>query len=116
MSNIHFQVLRDLVELYGTLAVPDYMNICRCLVFLDDANGLAEILLKLVNSGTENDVLLGYQIAFELIENATQEFLARVRHHISESTPSKSTDDVRILLLHMHSIEHHLHFAVGKAT
>lgn len=39
-----------LVELYHTLENPDYLTVCRILVFLDDSLQTAEILVKLVNS------------------------------------------------------------------
>lgn len=41
-------VLRSLVELYRNLAIPDYVNMCQCLIFLDDPLPVAEILDKLV--------------------------------------------------------------------
>lgn len=72
-------VLRSLVQLYQQLNVPDYINISRCLVFLDDAKSLADILDTLVHATKEDDALLAYQIAFELCDNASQQFLANVR-------------------------------------
>lgn len=40
-------VLRSLVGLYRNLAVPDYVNMCQCLIFLEDPLSVAEILDKL---------------------------------------------------------------------
>lgn len=40
-------VLRTLVRLYRNLAVPDYVNMCQCLIFLEDPLSVAEILDKL---------------------------------------------------------------------
>lgn len=40
-------VLRSLVGLYRDLATPDYVNMCQCLIFLDDPLAVAEILEKL---------------------------------------------------------------------
>ena len=46
------QVLRVLVRLYETMDVqPNYLNMCQCLMFLDDADGVAAILNKLVKVG-----------------------------------------------------------------
>jgi 26S proteasome regulatory subunit N2 len=46
------QVLRVLVRLYETMDVqPNYLNMCQCLMFLDDADGVAAILDKLVKVG-----------------------------------------------------------------
>jgi len=72
-------VLRLLVQLYSKLPVPDSLNMCRCLVFLEDAEGLANHLKALLASEKEDSVLLAYQIAFELCDNSTQQFLSHVR-------------------------------------
>lgn len=40
-------VLRTLVGLYRGLTTPDYVNMCQCLIFLDDPLSVAEILDKL---------------------------------------------------------------------
>lgn len=40
-------VLRSLVGLYRGLATPDFVNMCQCLIFLDDPLSVAEILDKL---------------------------------------------------------------------
>ncbi|XP_033127000.1 26S proteasome non-ATPase regulatory subunit 1-like [Anneissia japonica] len=44
-------VLRVLVQLYTSLQVPDYINVCQCLIFLDDPQSVADILGKLVKEG-----------------------------------------------------------------
>lgn len=51
-------VLRSLVTLYHNLAVPDYVNMCQCLIFLDDALPVAEILDKLVQGSEVSHSLL----------------------------------------------------------
>lgn len=40
-------VLRSLVGLYRNLATPDYVNMCQCLIFLDDPLAVAQVLEKL---------------------------------------------------------------------
>ena len=45
------QVLRLLVRLYMNLKVPDYINVCQCLIFLDDTQAVADILDKLTREG-----------------------------------------------------------------
>lgn len=40
-------VLRSLVGLYRGLTTADYVNMCQCLIFLDDPLSVAEILDKL---------------------------------------------------------------------
>uniref|UniRef100_A0A023GMA3 26S proteasome non-ATPase regulatory subunit 1 n=1 Tax=Amblyomma triste TaxID=251400 RepID=A0A023GMA3_AMBTT len=71
------EVLRTLVRLYKNLAIPDYVNMCQCLIFLDDAQSVADVLLRLLDSSGES-TLMAYQIAFDLYESATQQFLTRV--------------------------------------
>lgn len=44
------QVLQLLIRLYEDCAEPDYSVICQCLMFLDDAPGVAKILNKLISS------------------------------------------------------------------
>ncbi|XP_046642408.1 26S proteasome non-ATPase regulatory subunit 1-like [Daphnia pulicaria] len=70
-------VLRCLVDMYRELTTPDYVSMCQCLIFLDDPLAVADILDKLVH-GEQDSTLMAYQIAFDLYESATQQFLARV--------------------------------------
>ena len=41
-------ILRVLVELYLGLSTPDFINVCQCLIFLDDPQAVADILEKLI--------------------------------------------------------------------
>jgi 26S proteasome regulatory subunit N2 len=72
------EVLRILVKLYRELAQPDYLNMCQCWLFLDDANSIAVTLDKLVRSSDTDDYLMAYQVAFDLNENQNRPFLMRV--------------------------------------
>ncbi|KAJ0537566.1 hypothetical protein HanHA300_Chr08g0264821 [Helianthus annuus] len=58
-----------LVKVYQDLASPDYLNICQCLMFLDQPDGVASILEKLLRSENKDDATMAFQIAFDLIEN-----------------------------------------------
>lgn len=82
-------VLRCLVKLYRGLAVPDYVNMVQCLIFLEDPLAVAEILDKLTTS-SDMDVLMGYQIAFDLYESATQQFLGQVLQALRSTAPIPS--------------------------
>ena len=42
------QILGVLTKLYMNLATPDYINVCQCYIFLDDAQSVAEVLEKLL--------------------------------------------------------------------
>jgi 26S proteasome regulatory subunit N2 len=88
-------VLRSLVQLYKQLNVPDYINVSRCLVFLDDAKSLADILDTLVRAHkSEDETLLAFQIAFELCDNASQQFLANVRKLLPQAAETTAAAPV----------------------
>jgi len=84
------EVLRILVRLYRNLEKPDYINMIQCLIFLDDAKSVADILDKLTKSEKSEDALMGYQIAFDLYESGTQQFLIRVIQAIRQFAPVPS--------------------------
>lgn len=86
------QVLRLLVKVFQKLPSPDYLSICQCLMFLDEPEGVASILEKLLRSENKDDALLAFQIAFDLVENEHQAFLLNVRDRLSppKSQPSES--------------------------
>lgn len=60
MVHVWMQVLRTLVKLYTHSGSPDYINICQCLMFLDDPAGVAAILDKLVKGDTVSKHLSSY--------------------------------------------------------
>ncbi|XP_006652792.1 26S proteasome non-ATPase regulatory subunit 1 homolog A-like [Oryza brachyantha] len=86
-----FEVLRCLVKIYQTLPHPDYLSICQCLMFLGEPETVANILDKLL-SGSEDDALLAYQIAFDLVENENQAFLLNVRNRLASQSPESNPD------------------------
>ncbi|KAE9607503.1 hypothetical protein Lal_00026978 [Lupinus albus] len=93
------EVLRLLVKIFQKLHSPDYLSICQCLMFLDEPEGVANILEKLLHSENKDDTLLAFQIAFDLVENEHQAFLLNVRDRLtspqsqpSESAPPKPSD------------------------
>ncbi|KAL7087279.1 hypothetical protein ACP275_13G058300 [Erythranthe tilingii] len=76
------EVLRFLVKMYEQLS-PDYSSICQCLMILDDSEGIAEILEKLLRSEYVDHALLAFQIAFDLVENENRAFLLKVMSQLS---------------------------------
>jgi len=88
------QLLRTLVRLYKALATPDYVQMCQCLIFLDEPLSVADVLEKL-SAGSPADTMMAYQIAFDMYESATQQFLSRVLAAIRKTAPaSESPKDV----------------------
>ncbi|XP_070537971.1 26S proteasome non-ATPase regulatory subunit 1-like isoform X2 [Ptychodera flava] len=79
-------VLRVLVNLYLNLAIPDYINVCQCFIFLDDTQAVADILEKLIKE-SEESTLMAYQIGFDLYESATQKFLSRIQSALRAVAP-----------------------------
>ncbi|XP_059478914.1 26S proteasome non-ATPase regulatory subunit 1 [Neocloeon triangulifer] len=91
MSLIHqrkfrHEVLRSLVKLYRNLSTPDYVNMVQCLIYLEDPLSVAQLLTKLVQSNEDN-ALMAYQIAFDLYDSATQQFLGQVLQSLKASAP-----------------------------
>lgn len=84
------EVLRILVKLYRNLEKPDYINMIQCLIFLDDAKSVADILDRLTRADKTEDALMAYQIAFDLYESGTQQFLIRVTQTIGKNAPVPS--------------------------
>lgn len=82
-------VLEKLVDLYRGLGIPDYVNMVQCLIFLEQPLIVAELLDKLTKGG-DTQVLMAYQIAFDLYESATQEFLGQVLQALKETAPVPS--------------------------
>uniref|UniRef100_A0A7S4DW45 26S proteasome regulatory subunit RPN2 C-terminal domain-containing protein n=1 Tax=Lotharella globosa TaxID=91324 RepID=A0A7S4DW45_9EUKA len=83
------QLLQVMVQLYKGLKNPDYLNMCQCLLFLNDSESVAATLDKLISGDTDKAVL-AYQVAFDLNENQNQPFLLRVRKKLS---PEKEGND-----------------------
>ena len=73
------QLLETLVELYEGEGVSDYLNVCQCLLHLNDSAKVAVILNELISKDDDvQSTLLAYQIGFDLVENQNQPFLDRV--------------------------------------
>ncbi|KAL3316532.1 26S proteasome non-ATPase regulatory subunit 1 [Cichlidogyrus casuarinus] len=79
-DSVHMRdmLLKILVTIYTQRSSPaDSVNLCQCLMLLNDPETTAKTLEELI-SQSEESVLLAYQIAFDLYENSTQHFLQRL--------------------------------------
>ncbi|KAG0074810.1 proteasome regulatory particle base subunit [Linnemannia elongata] len=81
-------LLQLLVDQFRKLEEPDYVAINQCLVHLGHHQASAELLQKLVSSGAQADLLMAYQLAFDLENNATQKYLTKV----SDALPADAAD------------------------
>lgn len=85
-------ILQLLVKLYSQLPNPDHINMIQCLIFLDKPDQVASILETLIK--TNKNPLMAYQLAFDLYESATQQFLNKVKNLIKAliiNIPSQET-------------------------
>jgi hypothetical protein len=84
------KVLRLLIRLYSS----DYFAITQCCVHLNDPTLAANVLRELLDSGDDDKILIAYQVAFDLVEMATQEFLANAREALggSETTAAPTEE------------------------
>lgn len=76
-------ILNLLVKIYSNLSNPDYVSVVQCHIYLDEPEQVASILENLIRS---NNVLMAYQIGLDLYENATQQFLLKVKNLIKALT------------------------------
>ncbi len=88
INNRHYSqdLLRCLVDLYRGLEKPDFVQMCQCLIYLDDPASVAT-LLETLSQGSEGEALMAYQIAFDMYESATQQFLNDVVQAIKRTAP-----------------------------
>lgn len=79
MQNRKFRnaILNLLVRIYSNLPNPDYVNVIQCLIYLDEPEQVASVLQNLILG---NNVLMAYQLGLDLYENATQQFLLKVKN------------------------------------
>merc|ERR1712088_86347 len=83
------ELLRSLIDLYKKASKPDYVQMVQNLIFLDDPEVVANILESL-SQGSTDDVLMAYQIAFDLYEAATQQFVNKVLNAVRKTAPIPS--------------------------
>ena len=84
MALFFVQVICCLVEEYQRFTFPDYMSICQCMMFLEEPEPIASILVDLLQSDHDYETLLAFQIAFDLLENDNPTFLASVSNYLKD--------------------------------
>lgn len=72
------EILRLILDLLSEIPTPDYFSIAKCVVYLDQDEEASTMLKKLVANEDQNSTAVAYQIAFDLYDNGTQEFLSKV--------------------------------------
>ncbi|KAK3985297.1 armadillo-type protein [Cladorrhinum sp. PSN332] len=83
------EILRLILDLLNDIPNPDYFAIAKCVVHLDSDEEAENMLRQLAAKGDQNSIAIAYQIAFDLYDNATQEFLAKVIKALPSGEPPK---------------------------
>ncbi|KAK6024168.1 Proteasome/cyclosome repeat protein [Ostertagia ostertagi] len=88
------QLLDVLVKLFTSNKHADFVAICQCLIKLNRPEDIGRLLDRLMSHA--NGDLIAYQIAFDLYENASQQFNTQVLNtYASFHQPSPSTPTVK---------------------
>jgi len=79
--------LLDLIfQLFAEMEEPDFVSMCQCLIRLEKPDKVAEILQRLLKA--QDSTLLAYQLAFDLYENASQQFIHQINAALDETISS----------------------------
>ncbi len=84
------ELLRLILNLLHDIPSPDYFSIAKCIVYLNEHSMASEMLAKLVKKGDPKSLSVAYQIAFDLYDNSTQEFLKKVREELPKAPAPSS--------------------------
>ncbi|KAH7324363.1 armadillo-type protein [Stachybotrys elegans] len=72
------EILRLVLDLLNEIPNPDYFAIAKCVVYLNSDEEASRMLRAMVDKGDRLSTANAYQIAFDLYDNGTQEFLGKV--------------------------------------
>lgn len=77
--HLRSQILTLILDLLNEIPEPDFFSIAKCVVYLDQPADATTLLEKLVAKSDNTSLAVAYQIAFDLYDNGTQEFLSKVK-------------------------------------
>jgi len=86
------EILRLILDLLNEIPDPDYFSIAKCVVYLNQDEQASTMLKKLVANDNQNSTAIAYQIAFDLYDNGTQEFLAKVIKDLPKKVVEVATE------------------------
>ena len=86
------EILRLILDLLNDIPDPDYFSIAKCVVYLNQDEEASTMLKKLVSNDNQNSTAIAYQIAFDLYDNGTQEFLAKVIKDLPKKVEEVATE------------------------
>ncbi|OAQ63592.2 26S proteasome regulatory subunit Rpn2 [Pochonia chlamydosporia 170] len=87
------EILRLILDLLNDIPNPDYFAIARCVVYLNSDEEASRMLRTLVANGDPTSIANAYQIAFDLYDNGTQEFLGKVLASLPKAKPAKESKE-----------------------
>lgn len=90
--SLRTEILNLILELLNDIPNPDYFAIAKCVVYLDSDEQASKMLRTLVDNGDRKSVAIAYQIAFDLYDNGTQEFLGKVIKALPSAEPPKEAE------------------------
>ena len=89
LRNDILQLILDMLA-SDKVASPDYFSIAKCIVYLGQNSKAAELLRRLVDSGDVKLRAVAYQVSFDLFDNGSQDFLAKVIAELPKTEEEKS--------------------------
>ena len=87
--SLRTEILRLILDLLNDIPNPDYFAIARCVVYLNSDEEASKMLRTLVTNADRDSIANAYQIAFDLYDNGTQEFLGKVIKSLPSGDPPK---------------------------
>ncbi|PNH62491.1 hypothetical protein VD0002_g5588 [Verticillium dahliae] len=91
------EILRLILDLLNDIPNPDYFAIAKCVVYLNSDEEASHMLRQLVSNEDRVSITNAYQIAFDLYDNGTQEFLGKIIKSLpsgeAPKKPAASEDD-----------------------
>ena len=86
------QLLRLILGLLRDVPSPDVFSIAKCIVYLDGHSEASKLLVDLVETGGPQHLAEAYQIAFDIYDNSSQDFLKKVREGLPKEPDEKPTE------------------------
>ncbi|KAM0333940.1 hypothetical protein ACHAQA_000957 [Verticillium albo-atrum] len=84
------EILRLILDLLNDIPNPDYFAIAKCVVYLNSDEEASHMLRQLVSNEDRVSITNAYQIAFDLYDNGTQEFLGKIINSLPSGEPPKA--------------------------
>ncbi|KKA26421.1 hypothetical protein TD95_000154 [Thielaviopsis punctulata] len=88
--SLRTELLRMILDLLNDIPSPDFFAIAKCVVYLNADEEATKMLRHLVEKDNGESKAHAYQIAFDLYDNSTQEFLGKVLKALPSGEPKSA--------------------------